>query len=44
MNFEMSKKLTGRALEEFEAGRNAWQELLDGVREIKAGGWEKIFS
>src|SRR5438309_1278574 len=34
----MSKKLTGRALAKFEAGRDVWQEVLDGVREIKAGG------
>ncbi len=34
----MVKKLTGKALAEFEAGRNIWQEVLDGVREIKAGG------
>jgi putative transcriptional regulator len=34
----MSKKLTGRALADFEAGRDIWQEVLDGVREIKAGG------
>ena len=34
----MSKKLTGRALAKFEAGRDIWEEVLDGVREIKAGG------
>jgi putative transcriptional regulator len=34
----MSKKLTGRALAKFEAGRDIWQEVVDGVREIKAGG------
>ena len=33
----MTKKLTGRALARFEAGREIWQEVLDGVREIKAG-------
>jgi putative transcriptional regulator len=33
----MSKKLTGRALARFEAGREIWQEVLDGVREIRAG-------
>ncbi len=32
----MSKKLTGKALAKFEAKRNVWQEVLDGVREIKA--------
>ncbi|MHB8765730.1 MAG: hypothetical protein ACYDA8_15540 [Deferrisomatales bacterium] len=31
-------KLTGKALEEFEAGRDVWQEVLEGVREIQ-GGW-----
>lgn len=34
----MSKKLAGRALTKFEAGRDIWQEVLEGVREIKAGG------
>ena len=34
----MAKKLTGKALAEFEAKRDVWQEVLDGVREIKAGG------
>ena len=33
----MSKKITGRALTRFEAGRDIWQEVLDGVRQIKAG-------
>ena len=33
----MTKKLTGRALARFEAKRDIWQEVLDGVREIKAG-------
>ena len=33
----MNKKLTGRALARFEAGRNIWQEVLEGAREIKAG-------
>ncbi len=33
----MSKKLTGRALARFEAKRDIWQEVLEGVREIKAG-------
>lgn len=30
-------KLTGKALEEFEAQRDVWQEVLEGVREIKSG-------
>jgi putative transcriptional regulator len=34
----MSKKLTGKALVKFEAKRDGWQEVLDGIREIKAGG------
>ena len=33
----MAKKLTGNALAKFEAERDVWQEVLDGVREIKAG-------
>ena len=37
----MAKKLTGKALEKFEAERDVWQELLDGVREIKAGGGKR---
>lgn len=34
----MAKKLSGKALAKFEAERDVWQEVLDGVREIKAGG------
>ena len=34
----MAKKLIGKALAKFEAERDVWQEVLDGVREIKAGG------
>lgn len=33
----MSKKLNAKALAKFEAERDVWQEVLDGVREIKAG-------
>jgi putative transcriptional regulator len=33
----MTKRLTGRALARFEDQRDIWQEVLDGVREIKAG-------
>jgi putative transcriptional regulator len=36
-----SKKLTGKALAKFEAKRDVWQEVLDGVREIMAGGGKK---
>ena len=38
----MTKKRTGRALARFEAGRDIWQEVLDGVREIKAGRGKRI--
>ena len=38
----MAKKLTGKALVKFEAGRDVWQEVLEGVREIKAGGGRRI--
>jgi putative transcriptional regulator len=34
----MAKKLTGAALAKFEAERDVWREVLEGVREIKAGG------
>lgn len=34
----MSKRLAGKALAKFEAERDVWKEVLDGVREIKAGG------
>jgi putative transcriptional regulator len=37
----MTKKLTGRALTRFEADRDIWQEVLDGAREIKAGGGKR---
>lgn len=36
------KKLTGKALAEFEAKRDVWQEVLDGIREIKAGGGKDV--
>ena len=34
----MGKKLTGKALAKFEAERDVWKEVLEGVKEIKAGG------
>jgi putative transcriptional regulator len=34
-------KLTGKALADFEAKRDVWQEVLQGVREIKAGGGKR---
>ena len=37
----MGKKLIGKALANFEAKRDVWQEVLDGVREIKAGGGKR---
>lgn len=37
----MSKKLTGKALAKFEAERDVWQEVLDSVKEIKAGGGKR---
>lgn len=37
----MNKKLTGNALKEHENGRDIWQEVLDGVKEIKAGGGKR---
>lgn len=37
----MSKKLTGKTLARFEAERDVWQEVLDGIREIKAGGGKR---
>ena len=33
----MPKRLTGRALARFEKGRDIWQEVIEGVRAIKAG-------
>lgn len=37
----MGKKLTGKTLADFETKRNVWQEVLDSVREIKAGGGKR---
>jgi putative transcriptional regulator len=37
----MGKKLRGKALAKFEAERDVWQEVLDGVLEIKAGGGKR---
>ena len=37
----MGKKLTGKALAKFEVERDVWQEVLDGVQEIKAGGGKR---
>jgi hypothetical protein len=32
---EMRKKLTGKALARFEAERDVWKEVLEGIKEIK---------
>jgi putative transcriptional regulator len=37
----MAKKLTGKALAKFEAERDVWKEVLEGVKEIKAGGGKR---
>jgi putative transcriptional regulator len=37
----MSKQLTEKALAKFEAQRDVWQEILESVREIKAGGGKR---
>jgi putative transcriptional regulator len=37
----MTKKVAGRALARSAAQRDIWQEVLDGVREIKAGGGKR---
>ena len=38
----MAKKRTARALAKSEAKRDIWQEVLDGVKEIKAGGGKRM--
>lgn len=37
----MSKKLGAKDLDKFEDERDVWQEVLEGVREIKAGGGKR---
>ena len=37
----MRKKLRGRALGKFEAERDIWKEVLEGVKEIQAGGGKR---
>jgi putative transcriptional regulator len=34
----VTRKVKGKALAEAERERDVWQEVLDGVREINAGG------
>ena len=38
----MTKKHRRRALARFESGRDIWQEVLDGVRQIKAGRGKRL--
>jgi putative transcriptional regulator len=38
----MTKKLSTRELARLEAKRDVWKEVLDGVREIKAGRGKRI--
>lgn len=33
----MVKKLSAKELEKLESGRDVWQEVLEGVKEIKSG-------
>ena len=44
MALKMSKKLTDQELEEFEQNRDVWQEVLDGVHQIKNGEFGHKFS
>jgi len=37
----MGKKLTGKALAKFEAERDVWKEVMEGVKEIKTGGGKR---
>ncbi len=37
----MSRKLKGQALDEHEAKRDIWQEVMDSVDEIRAGGGKR---
>jgi putative transcriptional regulator len=36
-----ARKLSDRELEQHEAKRDVWQEVLDGIDEIKAGGGKR---
>ena len=40
----MSKKLSREALEEFEKDRDIWQEVLDGIQQIKQGMYGRKFT
>lgn len=37
----MGKTLKGKSLAKFEAERDVWKEVLDGVKQIKAGGGKR---
>ena len=37
----MTNKLNGKALAKFESERNVWREVLEGAREIMAGGGKR---
>ncbi len=37
----MSDKLGGKELDKFEAERDVWHEVLEGVKEIRAGGGKR---
>jgi len=37
----MGKKFNDKAIADLEANRDVWQEVLDSVREIKAGGGKR---
>ena len=38
----MAKKMAGKELAEFEAGRDIWKEIADGVSEIQEGRGKRI--
>ena len=40
----MGQKLSGKALAEFEDSRDIWQEVLDGVRQVKNGKHGRKFA
>ena len=40
--FELTKRPATRTRTRLEAGRNVWQEVLDGVNEIKAGRGKRV--
>jgi putative transcriptional regulator len=38
----MARRTKQQSLERLEANRDIWQEVLDGVREIKSGGGKRV--